>query len=223
MVCFVRLDNNVLRSFAQCGCVYLYGTKALFICGKTTGKLETQHRAKDGDNRVATGVLNFAHPNIGVIISLLSVTVRIKSCAVQTTFYTPTIWCMYYLDQTIFNSYDNYLHNICVTFCVLWGTLCVCVCVYVCFCISMGSWWRRGREKRMWPQATDKTVKPVYPCLSFSLFSSPWQNLNKISWPFKALAVTKPSHLLLIDYKCSAEELCPEKLQFRWCSTWMWV
>lgn len=30
MVCFVCLDNNVLRGFAECVCVYLGGTKALF-------------------------------------------------------------------------------------------------------------------------------------------------------------------------------------------------
>lgn len=64
MVCFVCLDNNVLRACAECGWVHLRGTKALFGCGRQLGN---RKKATDGDNRVATGVVNFVHTNTGRI------------------------------------------------------------------------------------------------------------------------------------------------------------
>ena len=93
MVCFVCLDNNVLRAFAECGCcVYLCGTKALFR-SRRRGNWKIGNRLTDGDNRVATGVFNFAHTNIGIIIFLLSAPIMNKS-AVQSCkpSYTGGFW-----------------------------------------------------------------------------------------------------------------------------------
>lgn len=50
------------------------------FCGGTdNGKLENRKQATDGDDRFATGVLNFAHTLNGVIICLLSEPILNKS------------------------------------------------------------------------------------------------------------------------------------------------
>lgn len=68
MVCFVCLDNNVLRGFfAECGSVCLRGTKALSRC-RQWGNWKIGGRLQMGDKSVATGVLNFAHASTGIII-----------------------------------------------------------------------------------------------------------------------------------------------------------
>lgn len=57
----------------------------IFVWNKACIQLQEQQesgnrtQATDADNRVAPGVLNFAHTNIGITISLLSAPVMIKS------------------------------------------------------------------------------------------------------------------------------------------------
>ena len=60
MVCFVWLNNNVLE-----GCVCVFVWNEGFVPWQTMGKGRIE--ATDGDNRVATGVLNCAHTNIEII------------------------------------------------------------------------------------------------------------------------------------------------------------
>lgn len=67
MFCFVRLDNNVVRVFLLNVSVYIYVEKKRLCLGADNGKWENRKQATDGDHSVATGVLHFAHTNIGII------------------------------------------------------------------------------------------------------------------------------------------------------------
>lgn len=61
MVCFVCFDNNVLV-FPQC--VFFVQNKG-FVREQT---IENRKQSTDGDNSVATGVLNFTYTDNGIII-----------------------------------------------------------------------------------------------------------------------------------------------------------
>lgn len=60
---------------AVCTCV----EQRLCLGADNGGNWKIGNRLTDGDNRVATGVFNFAHTNIGIIIFLLSAPIMNKS------------------------------------------------------------------------------------------------------------------------------------------------